>query len=156
MTYRHTQTGWMLRIAVIVGAAMLAATALLPPFDPPLGRAALLGGALLLAIPGVAWSRLTIEIDNERVRWRFGLGWPRGSIPLADIASVETTRTTFWQGWGMHYTRNGWLYNVAGYDAVLITRRDQRRLMLGTDEPRRLKAALDRALARSPHDRMRA
>jgi hypothetical protein len=154
MTYRHTQTGWMLRIALVIGAVLLAAAALAQP--SPIASAALLAGALLLALPGFAWSRLTIEIDKERLRWWFGLGWPRGNIPLADIASVEITRTTFWQGWGVHYTRNGWLYNVAGYDAVLITRRDKRRLMLGTDEPRRLKAAFERALARPPQHRMRA
>lgn len=156
MTYRHTQAGWLLRVAIAVGAAIIAGVAVAQPFQAPIARAALLACAPLLVLAGFAWSRLTIEIDHERVRWRFGLGWPRGNIVLADIAAVEPTRTTFWQGWGVHYTRNGWLYNVAGYDAVLITRRDGRRLMLGTDEPRRLKAAFDRALARTPHDRMRA
>ena len=45
----------------------------------------------------------------------------------------------------MHRTRRGWLYNVAGYDAVLIRRSDGTSLLLGSDEPRRLKSAIERA-----------
>lgn len=156
MTYRHTQTGWLLRIVSGVTGLVFAVLAAAYPIDTSVPHEMLIAVALLFAALGFAWSRLTIEVDNERARWWFGLGVPRGTLLLADIASVETTRTTFWQGWGVHRTRNGWLYNVAGYDAVLITRRDGRRLMLGSDEPRRLKAAFDRALTRPPHDRMRA
>jgi hypothetical protein len=155
MKYQHTQTGWRLRIAFAIGALGLAVMAIVRPLDPPIPRELLIGGAALFAVLGFAWSQLTIEVDGERARWWFGLGLPRGTLALAEIAAVETTRTTFWQGWGVHRTRNGWLYNVAGYDAVLITRRDGRRLMLGSDEPRRLKAAFDRALAR-PRSRVRA
>jgi hypothetical protein len=149
MPYRHTQTGWPMRIAFGTAAIGLLVMAALPPFDQPWTRAVLVGGAVLCAALGVAWSRLSIEIDRTQVRWWFGTGWPRFSLPLPEIVAVETTRTTFWQGWGIHRTRIGWLYNIAGYGAVLITRRDGRRVLLGTDEPRRLKAALDRALPRA-------
>lgn len=147
MPYRHTQTGWPLRIAFGIAAVGLLVMTAFPPFDQPFTRAVLIGGAVLCAALGVAWSRLTVHVEGAQLRWWFGTGWPRFSLALSEIRSIETTRTTFWQGWGIHRTRAGWLYNIAGHDAVLVTRLDGRRVLLGTDEPRRLKAALERALA---------
>jgi hypothetical protein len=76
-------------------------------------------------------------------------------VPLADITRVAPTRTTFLEGWGIHRTRRGWLYNLAGRDAVHIVRADGREFMLGTDEPRRLVAALERAVATAGRARSR-
>jgi hypothetical protein len=155
MSYRHTQTGWPIRAGFGVGAAGLLVMTAFAPFDQPLPRAGLLAGAVLCIVLALVWSRLTVRIDDGRLHWAFGPGWPRFSLPLADIASAESTRTTFWQGWGIHRTRAGWLYNVAGYDAVRIRRKDGKQLLLGTDEPRKLAAAIERALARPPRGRAR-
>jgi hypothetical protein len=148
MAYEHTQHGWPIRAAFGLTALVFLVMMAVRPFDLPMPRAVLLVGAAAAAALGLLWSRMTIRIDSDRLRWSFGPGWPRFSLTLADIRSVETTRTTFWQGWGIHRTRRGWLYNIAGWDAVLVTRADGRQLLLGTDEPRRLQAALERALGR--------
>jgi hypothetical protein len=154
MTYEHTQAGWPVRIAFGVTALGFLVIASVRPFSGPTPSGALLLGALAAVAAGLMWSRLTVRIDGERLRWSFGLGWPRFSAPLAEITAVEVTRTTFWQGWGIRRTRDGWLYNISGWDAVLVTRRDGKRFLLGTDEPRRLRAALERAIAAS-RERMR-
>jgi hypothetical protein len=147
MSYQHTQNGWPVRIAFGLAALAFLAMPAVQPLDRPMPRVVLIGGAAVAVALALLWSRLTIRIDGDRLRWSFGPGWPRFSLPLAEIASVDVTRTTFWQGWGIHLTRQGWLYNISGWDAVLITRRDGKRLLLGTDEPRRLKAALERSVA---------
>src|SRR5512134_3939516 len=134
MAYEHTQHGWPVRIAFGLTALVFLVMVAVRPFDLPMPRAVLLVGATVAAALGLLWSRMTIRVDGGRLRWSFGPGWPRFSLPLAEIRSVETTRTTFWQGWGIHRTRRGWLYNIAGYDAVLVTRLDGRRVLLGTDE----------------------
>ena len=154
MSYEHTQSGWPVRIAFGLTALGLLVMGSVQPFDRPVPSAVLLVGALIAAALGVAWSRLTVRVDAERLRWSFGPGWPRFSLPLADIAAVEATRTTFWQGWGIHRTRHGWLYNIAGRDAVLIKRKYGKQVLLGTDEPRRLKAALERTVEQ-PREGMR-
>ena len=148
--YEHTQQGWPMRLAFGAAALLFVAMgALQPPASAGLPRRALwLGAAAVLAV-GWLWSSLKVRIDGEALRARFGLGWPRTTLRLADIATVEVTRTTFWSGWGVHRTRRGWLHNVAVLDAVLVTRKDGRAAPLGSDEPRRLKAALERALADS-------
>ena len=101
----------------------------------------------LLALGLLAYATLTVEVDAENVRVRFGIGLIRKSIPLSDIARCEIVRTPSWWGWGMHWTPSGWLYNVAGRVAVRLEMRSQRPLMIGTDEAERLKAAIDARLA---------
>ena len=101
----------------------------------------------LLALGLLAYATLTVEVDAENVRVRFGIGLIRKSIPLSDIARCEIVRTPSSWGWGMHWTPSGWLYNVAGRVAVRLEMRSQRPLMIGTDEAERLKAAIDARLA---------
>jgi hypothetical protein len=148
MAYQHTQSGWLVRIAFGLTALVFLVMASFQPLAGSAPRGALVAGTLVATLLGLLWSRLTVRVDGDRLHWSFGPGWPRFSLPLGDIAAVEVTRTTFWQGWGIHRTRKGWLYNISGWDAVLITRRDGKQLLLGTDEPRRLKTALDRAMER--------
>ncbi|MGE5161831.1 MAG: hypothetical protein ACM3O5_10015 [Betaproteobacteria bacterium] len=148
MPYEHTQHGWPVRVAFGLAALVLLVMPAVQPPGHPAAPATLVAGAALAVILGLMWSRLTVRIDGDRLRWSFGIGWPRFSLPLAEVQSVEVTRTTFWQGWGIRVVRGGWLYNVAGLDAVRITRTSGRLVLLGTDEPRRLKAAIEQAQGR--------
>ena len=52
-----------------------------------------------------------------------------------EIASVKPVRTNTLEGWGIHYSRFGWLDNVSGFSAVAITLRNGKRFALGSDEP---------------------
>jgi hypothetical protein len=147
--YLHRQSSLLILFPLAAAAvAMLIAAALHPAASTEIAT------ALLIALPiaglvFAAFGALTISIDATALRWQFGwLGWPRKSIALDDIVSVETTRTRWREGWGIHRTRRGWLYNVAGFDAVLIRRRHGKAFLLGSDEPRRLAAALERAIER--------
>ena len=148
--YEHTQAGWPIRIAFVAASVMLIVLAAMPELSqepaPPL---ALLAGAAVSAVMGWTWGALTVRVQGEDLHVRFGLGWPRKTVPLAEIAAVEVTRTTFIEGWGLRRTRRGWLYNVSGFDAVLLRLTNGRTLMVGTDEPRRLKTAIERAQART-------
>ena len=133
--YEHTQAGWPMRLTF----AALA-----------LGLIVLLAGAALAIAVDWCFSSLTIRVtsDELQLQLHFGWGWPRKRVPLADIAAVEVTRTTFIEGWGVHRTRRGWLYNVAGFDAVVLRRRDGTAVLVGSDEAPRLKGAIERARGR--------
>ena len=147
--YEHTQAGWPIRIAFCATAIGLLVLSAAPPVSalrtPPV---MLWLGAAVAALAGWVWGALTVRIVSGELQLRFGLGWPRKTLKLDEIAAIEVTRTTFMEGWGVHRTRRGWLYNVAGYDAVLLRLVGGKALLVGSDEPRRLKAALERALAR--------
>jgi hypothetical protein len=135
-SYSHTQkaTSLVLFTSMIgVGIAIVAAVTLPLLFIP--------AAIVLLA----AWNfhSLRIEIEDGELRWRFGPGWIRRRVRLADIESVKIVRTSFLEGWGIHYSRFGWLYNVSGFDAVAITLRNGKRFCLGTDEPQVLARELE-------------
>ena len=84
------------------------------------------------------FSKLTIEISDETLRACFGMGLVCKKVPLAENALCEPIRTRWWYGWGIQLTPFGCLYNVAGWDAVVITLRNGRKFALGTDDPPRL------------------
>ena len=129
-----------LGLALLVTLSLSAATLVAVPWLV----VALFG---LLALGLLAYATLTVEVDAEDVRVRFGIGLIRKSIPLSDIARCEIVRTPSWWGWGMHWTPSGWLYNVSGRAAVRLEMTSQRPVMIGSDEAERLKAAIDARLA---------
>lgn len=147
--YEHTQPGWPMRLSFAAGALIMLALAVAPL--PQGGRAptwVLLAGAALFVVIGWCFSSLTVRVSHDALKLHFGFGWPSKTVTLADIASTDVTRTTFWEGWGVHRTRRGWLYNVSGFDAVIVQRRDGTALLIGSDEAPRLKAAIERARGR--------
>ena len=129
-----------LGLALLVTLSLSAATLVAVPWLV----VALFG---LLALGLLAYATLTVDVDAENVRVRFGIGLIRKSIPLSDIARCEIVRTPSWWGWGMHWTPSGWLYNVSGRAAVRLEMVSQRPVMIGSDEAERLKAAIDAQLA---------
>ena len=98
----------------------------------------------ILLIAGWLFHSLTIEVADGELRWRFGPGWIRKRVSLDIIVSVQPVRTKVIEGWGIHLSRFGWLYNVSSYDAVAVTLKNGQRFALGTDEPTKLLAALAR------------
>ena len=134
-TYKHTQTGAVVLVTVGIMAAAFAVVA------ATVCRPLLITVALLLLVAWLFYS-LTIEIAEGELRWRFGPGLIRKRIALDEIVSAQVVRTMVLEGWGIHYSRFGWLYNVSGFGAVAITLRNGKRFCLGTDEPEILAARL--------------
>src|SRR5580765_1380702 len=132
--YQHTQGAANIVIALSVAALVLTVAA--ATCYPLL----LLAGFLIF----MAWlfHSLTIEINEGELRWRFGPGWIRCHVSLNEIASARVVRTNVLEGWGIHLSRFGWLYNVAGFGAVAIVLKNGKQFCLGSDEPEALAAQL--------------
>lgn len=136
-TYKHTQRGKLIiiimsivsMITVIVGLTIARPLLLALP---------------MLAATGWVFHSLTIEIVDGELRWRFGPGLVRKRVSLNEIASAKPVRTNVLEGWGIHWSRFGWLYNVSGYDAVAVRLRSGKRFALGSDEPQILSNILQR------------
>jgi hypothetical protein len=88
------------------------------------------------------FSRMVVEVRDGVVRWTFGFGFPRYSLPLSDIQSAAVVKNSWLFGVGIHFIPRGILYNVWGRKAVEITKTNGRRIRLGTDEPEALLAAI--------------
>jgi len=158
--YRHRQIGWGMYVGALVAMvlALVLATVLPSPAHsiganllPTWLRPNLLGatfivatGALMVVLVG----SLEIAVDAREIQWRFGIGLIRKRVDLSEIDRVEVMRTSLRHGWGIHLSRQGTVYNVSGFDALAFRLRSGKRFILGTDEPRRLKAALERAMPR--------
>ena len=137
--YRHTQVGWV--ILGVAAAVVALAWAGLPPEATAAARFPLLLGAALVLVFGA----LSVAVDDDAVRLRFGIGLVRKRIPLRDVKSWREVRNAWYLGWGIHMFPGGVLWNVAGFDAVELLLAGDRRLRIGTDEPANLAAAIARA-----------
>jgi hypothetical protein len=141
--YEHTQRGTVMLVALVGAAAVcLAITAAVPA--PPYVAPMVFGVFIVCAY---MFSSLTIQIAGRTLRWHFGPGIFRKEVPLSEILGAEVTETRLIHGWGIHHTPRGWLYNVSGFQAVVVRLRSGKQLLLGTDEPERLRAAILRAIA---------
>ncbi|MFO1424385.1 MAG: hypothetical protein U1F70_12185 [Candidatus Competibacteraceae bacterium] len=135
--YHHTQFG------AVVAGILLSLSAVAAGAELVTGPSALtVLGPVLMGVFLMLFGTLTVEIDESHLRFRFGIGLIHKRVPLAEIVEARPVRTTWTDGWGIHYTARGWLYNVSGWDAVEITLTSGQRLRLGTDEPQRLTQAL--------------
>lgn len=140
MAYRQTQVS---PVAIVAAAAQgliilgLAASGAAPPVVLVL---------LLVLIPiPLVFSRLTVEVADGELRFWFGGGFWKTRIPLADVASIEPVQNQWWWGWGIRHTPDGWLYNVAGIEAVRVKRKSGTTLRIGTAEPQTLARAVTSA-----------
>ena len=143
--YRHTQVGWVI-------LALLAAFAFFfwRGLPPEAAAAARLPFLVVAAVLLLGFSALTVEVDDEAIRLRFGVGLVRKRIPLADVGAWRAVRNPWYSGWGIRLGPNGVLWNVSGFDAVELDLPGGRRFRVGTDEPAELVAAIARAKGASP------
>jgi hypothetical protein len=150
-SYRHSQFATPMAVGTVLGlATALAGLALLSRStlaSAPWLVVALF--AILLGAFALFW-RLVVEVDGRSVRATFGIGLVRKAVPLGDVRRADVIRTRVWWGYGVHWTPSGWLYNVAGRDAVRLELEGGRAVMIGTDEPAALKSAIDAALQALP------
>ena len=141
MRYQHTQIGYLIICVLFAATFFVAITAIFAPSD----RGVLLIDAtieFILLIGVIVFSKLTIKINEETLQACFGIGPICKKVPLTEIVACDPIRIRWWYGWGIHLTPYGWLYNVSGLDAVVITLRTGRKFALGTDDPQGLVSAI--------------
>jgi hypothetical protein len=154
LTYEHTQKG---TAAVVVVSLVFAVAVVVAVPALSSGRTSAIGlwlpFGLIMAIVAVTlllFTRLTVRIDETELHWSFGFGFPKFSMPLADIDSTSIVTNPVLYGYGIRVIAKGMLYNVSGTSAVEVVRRNRRVVRIGTDEPEALKRAIDSALSMQP------
>lgn len=161
--YEHTQKGSRLiyYIAIFMILECLAIEALVyilgTHSEDPLARnQMILAMVLIPLVPGLVlgWvfimmSSLTVSIDQEFVRVRFGGGMWRKKISLEKITACCLVKNNWITGVGIRYVGKGcWLYNIAGLDAVELTFKNGKKTRIGTDEPEKLAEAVHEAIGK--------
>lgn len=131
---QQARWSWLISLAGVVGVVWAIAA----------GAIVAVSVFVLLIAVGIMMSRLTVEVDGG-VTVAFGWGWPKRTVAVRDIVGARCRHNSWWHGWDIRKVGRGWMYNVAGRDAVELELVSGRVLRIGTDEPDALLAAVDRA-----------
>ena len=150
--YKHTQIGYLMLVvtlAVLVLFARLYITASAEPASvdsgPNFAVTAIM--ALILFILA-SFATLTVSIDENYLRIKFGYRIFARMFLLKEIASVQVVKNRWYYGWGakVWFWPYMWIYNVSGFGAVEIIMKNGKIYRIGTDEPTELEAAIKRAI----------
>jgi hypothetical protein len=140
--YEHTQIGhaiiWSLVAIILIASGGLVGSS--AHRRPPVFV------SIILLVCLVLFYRLRITIDGETLCASFGIGVIRKRVGLGEIVACEPVRIRWWYGWGIHLTPCGWLYNVSGFNAVVITLRDGKKFTFGTNDLAGLTAGIRDAI----------
>jgi hypothetical protein len=150
LPYHHTQIGYPALAGMALGT-LTQVRALLR--DDRAGRPRrwlYVPGLLAFVALMLAFSRLTVTVDEGHVSVGFGGGLARRRFATHSIESASAVKTSWLAGWGIRLTPQGWLYNAWDRDAIRLGFAGGRRFTIGTDEPEKLLAAIE--LARRGRD----
>ena len=146
ISYKHTQVGYLI-IFVFLAIALLYAW-LYSVISTEIGSDfAVLSIMVLVLFILASFLSLTVTIDENYVRIKFGYGIFRKKLSLGEIASAKTVKNHWYYGWGIRLWLwpYMWIYNVSGFDAVEIIMKNGKIYRIGTDAPKELKSAIERA-----------
>ena len=152
-TQRFTQWWlWLLLGGTAAGAWIMALRYLLG--EPPAGTGSQSGTAALVtwALLGVAVPllfaaiHLRTEVRGDGVRVRlFPFHWRFRDFPFETIATAEARKYSpirEYGGWGLRFGPSGWAYNVKGDQGVQLVLTSGKKILIGTQHPRRLAEAI--------------
>ncbi|HHI78626.1 MAG TPA: hypothetical protein ENK02_01455 [Planctomycetes bacterium] len=143
--YKHSQAGTPARVLL---GGMAALFSLVPMLLPGMASWLSWGFGLLGVVFWVLlllFHSLRVWVNQKEVELSFGVGLVRKTFPLSEITSAKRVQTSGLDGWGIHLTRRGWLYNASGFDAIELGLGAHRRVLIGTDDPEGLLEALKKA-----------
>lgn len=141
MIYKHTQTGYLMIIALIIPLFILYFVMNIAEFAQALP---IIFFTFLIVL--ALFYSLTVEIDETRINVKFGIRIINKKFILKDIESCNVVRNYWYYGWGIRWTPHGWLYNISGLSAVEIKMKNGKKYRIGTDEPKNLEQAITQAI----------
>ncbi len=142
--YQHTQIGYLLIIALAVVPLFFVYRMTVHGFNWIDFSAIVLIGFFL-----VLFTTLTVVIEEDVLRIRFGIGLLRKNFSLKDVETCHVVKNPWYYGWGIHLTPHGWLYNVSGSYAVEIKMKTGKKYRIGTDVPNDLETAIRQSMERA-------
>lgn len=133
--YQHAQKGiTTIIILTCILVFMMVMITYVNPLSAEMGNVLyFIFGIFLLT--GLFMYQLKVTLTDTEIRVQYGIAPVFPVFPLEDIAEVHAVRNPWWVGWGIRYAINYWVYNVSGYGAVELVKKDGSRVRIGTDEP---------------------
>jgi hypothetical protein len=136
--YNHTQIGRIQVWASVVAIVIIALSSLyFGTVWTSIAATIFLGGAILL------FGSLTVRVSHADLQVRFGpFGIVKKIFLISAIRSVTVVKTPWYYGWGIRWTPDGPLYNIAGNAGIEVILHDGKKFRIGTDEPEALAKAI--------------
>lgn len=150
ISYKHTQIGYLMLVvllAVLVLFSWVQITARLEPPSINSGTNFAVSTTMVLILFVLAsFVTLTVSIDENYVRIKFGYGLFQKKLLLKEINSVKIVKNHWYYGWGIRLWLwpITWIFNVSGFDAVELVMKNGKIYRIGTDLPKELETAIDK------------
>lgn len=140
---------WALVLVPVLIALPIILLAPKPPGAPGLVIAVVVPLALGLPVVIFASAAMTTTVTPAELRLRYVPFFVDKRIPVTDIVRFTPMSCSAWQtGYGIHYSRFGWVYNVSGGQGIQFELRDGKRLLIGTQRSLEFAAALQQVGAK--------
>jgi len=143
--YRHTQIGYLMIFTTLIVLVLftwiqITARAETPSYDSGTNTAIMVVILFIL----VSFSTLTVSINDEFLKLRFGWGIFSKKFLLTDIANIRKVKNHWYYGWGIRiwFWPKMWIFNVSGFDAIEIKMKNGKIYRIGTNEPEKLIVAI--------------
>ena len=143
MIYKHTQIGYLIIFALLAVILLFGKILTQTGFTP-----LILATMIFILFLLFSFISLTVMIDENYLRIRFGYGIFSKRFKLKEIISARTVKNHWYYGWGIRI----WfwpymvIYNISGFDAVEIKMKNNKTYRIGTDEPKDLESAITQAI----------
>jgi len=136
--YKHTQFGTLTVSLLVAAVVLLALLGFIVEW-----HSVTIGAFLILLVCVALFHSLTVEISNNHLEIRFGVGIVKKRFEIKDIEKAYPVRNRWYYGWGIRLIPHGWLYNVSGLDAIEFVMSSGKRYRIGTDQPNELAQAVN-------------
>jgi hypothetical protein len=137
-------------LIVLVFFAWLQITARAEPPSVDSGTNFAMTAVMILVVLIIAsFGTLSVSIDENYLRLKFGYGIFRKKFSASEIASATQIKNHWYYGWGIRlwFWPRMWIFNVSGFDAVEIRMKNGKIYRIGTDEPEKLESAIKQAIS---------
>ena len=148
MTYEHKQRAPLWLILLPVGILLLSASWRIRAGGDHAAAVILLVAAVMMILLAMSFTFLLVRDEGDHLSVGFGpLPLFRRHVPYAKVTAVEPARSSFIDGWGIHYTPGrGWIWNLWGRDCVRV-RMGKKVLRIGSDDAGELARFLSQKIA---------
>jgi hypothetical protein len=132
---------------MIAALAVAGAVLSLMLLDQTLLAAILVVTSALFILLALSFRELNVEDKGDWLSVRFGpLPLFGTRIPYGAMTAVETGRSSWLDGWGMHYVPGrGWTYNLWGFECVVV-HLGKKLVRIGTEDAINLRNFLQRRI----------
>lgn len=139
-SYKHTQIGYLMLVTTLIVLVFFVWVHITARVEPPsyysgTNFVITITMALVLFILA-SFSTLTVVIDRQFLKIRFGWGIFHKNFPISEIMAVRKVKNHWYYGWGIRllFWPHMWIFNVSGFDAIELIMKNGKIYRIGTDE----------------------